>query len=353
MLTQYGIPVITLSDLVDNFCLEQGNTKEVAIVKNTVHAKWAWKDLFRTTVWTIKQTVLEVCEKTHTITLPDDVERLVNITVIDRFNRQHPLGYNPNINTVQTTCQKSKCSCKNCHGQDSLCGAIDAIAVITNNVIIKGIDYTQTIYTRTDGQGNIQQVSNTPYFDEPSQLVKYVEDFKNICNVEIDSKGCIKPTPANYQTLQTHCGCAHSLNNFGNNEWWMSDMLKYAEPIPSNYNYYGQWNWNAAAGNIIHIYGAYGCNAHHNDERGIRRVIVAYQPNAETPGCEILVPEYALTAVEYGIMHRISGLSPRASAGDKETALNSYRREKRALNKFLNPIRMDDIYKLNTNQRYW
>lgn len=362
MLRQYGVEVKTLSEIVRSLALKQGNDKSVYFIRNLVIAAEVWKELFRRTIWEIKTVVLNVCPKKGTITIPNDCERLVNISVIDKYNRIKPLSYNPNINTAEILCQKNKCSCNKCHGENTLCGAVDNITRTTENVEIQGEEYTKTTWIRYDGSGAIQKQEEIPTLDQKTGTVVMQTNVQTICNVEVNSDGCILPTAPNIEAFTTYCGFGAVINNGWDNRHCGWQTNAYRELIPASYNFFGSWNWNAASRDIIHIFhsGRRNCTFinepgqcnQNGEENEITKVIVSYQTNGETPGEEILIPQYAQYAIEMGIIWRQKKYNPRD--GDKdESALRSWRREVQKVNAHLNPIRMDDMIKLQTQPRYW
>lgn len=361
-LREYGTAVMTLSDLVDDFCLAQNNMRETAILAQYRHARWSWKELFRTTLWNIRKAVLCVDCENHTIILPDDCEsnKIIAISVVDCYGKLHPLGFNSDWNTAKIKCTKVKCSCNSCGGEDSLCAAIDSISAVMETVVIRGTPYTKTTLTRCDAAGAVQTQETIPTWDESTGTVKDIVIIKTICNVEVTDKGCIKVTQPNMDLLRMYCGCGNFIDNW--NSWgfgWGNNGL-YRELIPAVYNYWGEWNYNAANPKIIHIFGTgrqqhFGNNdVQENEWRGsIRQVIVDYQTNGETPDTEILVPEYAVEAIEDGMFYRQKKLNPRASMGDREEARMAWERGKTSVAKYLNPMYMETIAKLQTNKRLW
>lgn len=354
---QFGHAVMTLSDMVDDFCLAQGNMRQSNILAQYRHARWAWKDFFKTTQWNIRKAVLELDCHSHTVKLPDDCERLLVISVVDCYGKLHALGFNTDFNTAEIRCLKSpRCSCGTCNGQDTICAAIDTIGAVTETIIIHGQPYTQTTLTRYDGSGAVQTQTTTPAWDTATSTVVYNTTVKTICNVETTDRGCIKATQPNMDLLRDFCGCG----NF-ENEWnsvgrsWSS---AYREVIPTSYNYWGEWNFNAADNQIVHIFS--GCKHFgHTDEQeqawqgSIRQVIIDYQTNGETPGTEILIPEYAVPAVQVGMVYQQKFLGPRTSEADKRMAKAAYMQAKVDVAKYLNPIMLENIGKLQTNQRLW
>lgn len=356
----YGVSVIRLSDLVKNYSLEQGNLKETAIVANTVRARWAWKDLFRTTIWEVKQAVLEVCPKKHTIKLPDDVERLVNISVVDAQQRIQVLSFNPNLNTTSIKCQKSKCSCTKCNGNETFCGALDNITYTTEVVTIQDVEYTVQVWTRMDGEGNIQTSKNAPYLNAETGEVEYKEIIETVCKMDVTSCGCIAPTATNIGLFNQYFGWF-----FNGYDW--GGLGSNSTLIPSSYNWYGEWNYNAANRDLIHIFrpkssvnnltNMVAINPYTGQretlENDITKVIVCYQSSGECPGEEILIPEYAEMAIMTGMMRRQVLLSPRSSSSDKEQTLRDYNRAKNKVARWLNPVSMADVAKMQTNPRKW
>lgn len=359
MLTQYGRTVITLSDLADKFCLKQGNVREAMYPKVLSMAEWAWKDMYRNTIWQTKKIVLSV--DCGAIRLPTDCENLVNISVIDVFNQIHPLSYNGSLNTAKISCEKSQCSCTKCHGHNTLCSVIDSIQVTTEQVDIKGTSYTLTTYIRYGNDGSLQKEQIIPTWDTQASAVVMQKVITNLVTLDIDDKGCIKPTQPNITALINYLGWNGRVWDWNG---WFNNNRPYWELIPYSYNYYGWWNFNAADPSIIHIF--------HNgprmegrqsqkereeqrgdfEDKGICKVIVTYQTNGTVPGNEILVPEYAEMAMYAGILYQQKFLSPRD--GDKgNMAYNAYRREKMEVFKYLNPVRMDDVIKLITEPPKW
>jgi len=346
--------------MVDDFCLAQGNMREALYMQQLRHAKWSWKDVYRGTIYDIKKTVLPIDCHNDTITLPNDCERVINLSVIDCRGILHPLGFNTALNTAEIRCLKSKCTCDICGGKDTLCGAIDSISATTVTVNIQGTDYTQTIYTKYAGDGIVQTQTTTPSWDTSTGTVIYNTTTETICNVETTDKGCIKATRPNMDLLRTRCGCGNFFSEWQNQGFFWENRNVYRELIPSAYNYWGEWNYNAADRQIIHIFGGHErthfghtVEEEHEWRLSIRQIILSYQTNGEVPECEILVPEYAVEAVQIGMVYRQKYLNPRIGEGDKLNAKYAFRAAKQEVFKFLNPVRMEDITKMQTAPRPW
>lgn len=358
-LRQDGISLMTLTDLVDDFCLAQGNMRQQNLLQVYRHARWAWKEIFRKTMWEIRKAVLCVNCEDHTIKLPADCERVIAISVVDCFGKLHPLGFNTDWNTAKIKCIASKCSCNSCHGEDTLCAAIDTLKVVTETVVINGSNYTKTVLTRYPGGGVIQTQSTIPAWDSASSSVVYNTVYETICNVETTDKGCIKATPANMGLLVTKCGVSPFFREWAASGYVWGGNSPYQELIPAPYNYFGEWNYNAQDRRIVHIFSGATRHFNHTDQEeaswrsNIRQVVLDYQTNGETPDTEITIPEYAVEAVQIGMVYRQKYLHPKAGEGDKIAAKQAWIAAQREVVKYLNPVIMENVAKLQTNQRRW
>lgn len=365
MITERGVGVITLGNLVDNFCAEQGNAREANITKMLVHAKWVWKDIFRTAIAQNKTQVFAAHKSSFR--LPNDCQRIYNISVVDHCGVLHPLTFNPDANTAQVRCVK--CSCKKCGGSGTLCGAMDNVtatqtfATYTNPLFPTiTVSLPTTTWVIVNACGDIQKVTKypVPQWNGPA-FVRYTTDVvtDTICNVEVNSDGCIVPTEANLDIL------ANNLSpwGFNKNNWngflYVGTDHWHRELLEPPFNYYGFWNYNAADDQIIHVFRNYicpKCNQRNccdptHDRENIGSIIVSYLTNGEEPGKEILVPEYAYEAMTLGMMYRMKALSMKQT--NSTEAKYMYRDAKKKIMEFLNPIRLDDVYKIQSTKILW
>lgn len=349
-MTLYGEQVIPLSKVVKELCLKQNNLKETAIFQQLVYGRWAWKELFRKNIWGIKNVVLTV-DKNNRITLPDDCERLINISVIDCLGKLQPLTCDASLSTVVMDCIKPKCTCTSCNGSDTLCGAVESVAYTTETVEIQGEEYTLETWTRYDGNGAIQKQEKIPTLNASTNEVVYTTNISTICSVEVTDKGCIKATASNMELLRTYCGCGNFPDEtcgVAYNWLWRSHDL-----IPQPYNYFGYYNFNAQDRSIVHIFRHENALKNCHDNNPICKVVVSYQTNGEASGEEILIPQFAQFAIDMGIMWQQKLYNPRAGNADKEYAEQKWNGARVKINKLLNPIRLDVVAKLQTQERRW
>ncbi len=340
MIFQHGEPVITLSDLVSNFSVEQGNMQQKHFIKNLTHAKWVYKELLHRSIWAIRQTVLTV--EDGKIRLPNDVSRLVNLSVVDHAGNQQPIGFNPNMNTVEILCSAKPCSCK-CGGTDTMCSSFDNLTMTTEPVVIKGTTYTQTTWIKNMGNGDIVEYKKVPVFSATAAAdtgsVVFDMQQRLICTMELTSTGCIAATDKNKQLFFNNCGCYTTLPY---RDVW-TDCFENNE-VPGVNSQYGNWNWNAAARDIIHL-----------KDVSAKKIIVGFQSSGEADGQEIVIPENTpmIDAMQIGMMWRQAMYNPNTPYRDKEGAKRMYRDAKMELNKFLRPISMVALSRLQTYIPKW
>ena len=368
MLYQYGVEVIPLGEYVKKFCLKQGNLKLTNFLKYLTYAQDIWQELFRKTIWDIKQVGIKI--ENGRIQLPSDCERLLNLSIVDRHNRIQPLGFNPNINTTQMKCLKTTCSCNRCNGENTLCGVLDNITMTTTQVNIGGTDYPAYTWIRYDNCGNIQQSVNAPFWDVENKEVVYRQSISVLCQVEVTETGCIKNTPQNVAMMQQYCGYTtpYAQDGLG----WYGGLYNRRDipVIPENYNYFGEWNYNAADRSIIEvkiwqnapISGTISQTVNNqvttytpyitaNPEQ-VNVILVTYRTNGLVPDQELLIPQYANFAMDSGILWYVDRFNPLVRDGGLRKEI-TYKAHKRELFAYLNPVRIEEVAKTQTNLKRW
>lgn len=333
----YGTPVLTISEVVQELNIAQGNVKQNHFASNLIHAKWVWKDLLWTADWKLVQRVLEVDKTNDTITLPNNMIRLINISVMDKCGNLQPIAHNPNINTLDIRCPDKTCTCT-CGGKNTLCAETENITVKTETVTIYDVDYTKTIYTKSDSAGDVYEIAHTPVYNQETSAVEFIDNRTYICNLDVTETGCVKATEPNRRKLVEHCGCfIPFIYGYGPNCGPECNLDRHHHEcetlIPAQViAHFGFYNWDAQKGDVIHL-------KHVKADR----VIVAYQNNGQETNDEMLVPEYAVETMIYGILWRQKFAVPSnvISMGEKQVSKMDYAKAKMDLFEFKNPLRLD------------
>ncbi len=360
----WGTPVISISKVVKNLMMEQGNSNQNHYADNLVRAFRVFKDLLNDTIWSVRYKVINVDKTDNSIILPEDLNLLININVVNHCGDLVPLASNPKMNTLSLLCAPKSCSCSGCKGDGTLCDALDAITAVDETVMINGYPFTIKTWIQKCDDGLIRKVIERPYPVLPYPVdsapeVTIKTEYETLCTLEVTSKNCIKKTEANHRLLLHHCGCyipgwqsqmcgyyagafnplspamnLTDINPNGINANWIKEYYCENNYFPKSD--YGYWNWAANARDKIFL-------------KMIRtdKVIICYQTSGDDcSGQEIVLPEYALDAMMYGIIWRQTAFSPIFSRSDKQFAESNYIKKKDELRAYLSPVAPEALLQL-------
>lgn len=333
----YGVPTMTLQEVVREYMIQQGNHRRNHEVEYMVNSYRVWLDLFRTTIWTMQYKVLEVDKTTNTIVLPCNMERVFGISIVDECGRMRPIGYNPNMNTLQVRCHNKTCSCTTCNGEDTLCDAIDSISYRTEDVVLEGETYQKKIWNKKSGC-NLVEVMEVPAVD--GDTVSYITQERVVCALDVDTNGCIKPTLANRELIETHCGCYISSCQ---QKVCFQEKNPDGPALPANFNDYGHYKPDAICDNIWHL----------KDVKG-DKVILSYQVSGESDvNGQINVPLYAIQAVKLGMRYYGMLFKNNTPLSQKREAERDWNMARRELFLYMNPININEFMRLPTRVVKW
>lgn len=332
----YGVPTETLEEVLNLYLVQQGNSRRSHFADYMITAQEVWEQLFRGTIWQVRQVIADVDQDKHTLQLPRDMERFLSISVMDHCGDLQPLTYDPNMNTLEVLCHKKTCSCTECNGEGSMCDAIDSLTMREAPVVIDTITYYERIWNRKCGH-SIMEVRETPAKD--GDEITWVTSEKLICDVDVDEKGCIKPTEPNRQLFDHHFGlflldCHRRLCD--------DHHLRCRTQIPPNFSYYGFYKPDATCDGIIHL-------KHVKADK----VIVSYQPAAGITDGQVMVPKYAKDAMMYGLFYYSVRFRTNVSIGERREAENNFKMAVRKLFLFMFPISLEEFTKLPSRRRIW
>lgn len=334
MSTKRTIPALTLTEVVNNFMLASFNDKRKYYLNYLATAKWAWKDLLWNTVWAVKSKYVQVDKSTtpYSILKPADMIRFLNVSQVDDCGNLQPYSIDDYMNVLEKPKVKAKCKCHKDMGcEDALCDAIDSMTVITKDHIINDIVYVEKIWSKRCENGDLIEYREIPvkdYTGNDTFTVKVDLQEKLICTFEVTEHGCIAPTPSNVKLLVRHCGsCLIGCRN----KECSTDLMK----TPNNFGRI------KIEDDRIYVDGKSDW------------VILSYQTNGECNGEEILVPEFAVDALMFGIDFRTKAFRPNIQRYEKEQSRIEYRRAKMELMEFLNPIRIDEFVRIGWQLPKW
>lgn len=329
---QHGAQVLTLTSVIDNLMAMEGNSKRQHYLSTLVHAKWAWKELLRNTLYSIAHYVVNV--ENGRAVMPDGIGDVIKIGMVDRFNNRQALAYNSAINTINLASHaKLSCNCK-CQGEKTLCGMVEDIVYRTEAIVVNGEALQKRIWNRVDPCGVLYEVVEVPVYDPAKEEVVTTRIERKVCPVEVTEDGCVADTPENKVKLIDHCGC------------FMLHQDGYSQSetrIPSAHSRWGEWNWEDGAKRVIHL----------RNSKATQLVVTAFS-DGECEG-EMMVPEFAVRTLHMGILYSRAIYAP-ANVMPANAILQrerTYKQFKSKLDEYLTPIDLDAMAEISAIIPKW
>lgn len=225
------------------------------------------------------------------------------------------------------------CGCQNCGGKGTLCSYVDNITMRATNVVINGVTFVQRVYNRYEANGTLYEVTEQPAWN--GEGVEYITLNRIVCALQTTETGCIADTPDNLELLVTNCGC-----------FIPTCHKRICElEIKKLPNRHGYWKQDALNSRIIHLEQYKKRNFHPAN------LLIAYQTDGDYEGLggEIMIPEFAMKAFFVATTYYRDQWKPNTivSPREKEFNLQEFRRVKKELVQWMNPIIMEDFARLS------
>lgn len=287
------------------------------------------------TIWAIKHKYVEVDCTTSpsSILIPPDMVRFININVVDDCDKIRSLTFDENMNTLPVPAIKK--GCKICGEVDVLSQCISDISLIQKDVVIDEETYVEKLWKRVSSTGCLVEIREVPVkkFEtaesESGYEIGYEKIEKHICQFDTKPCGCIKNTDENKELIKTHCGCL--FNGCSAKLCDTTFARKYAKFGAIKIEDGRIW----ITGNEA------------------KQVILSYQTNGECKDSELMIPEYAVNAVIFGIDYRSKALAPGFDRYEKRESEKAWNRAKQELEEFLNPIIMTEFINVQMAIPLW
>lgn len=329
---QHGAKVLTLTSVVDNLMAMEGNSKRQHYMSTMIHAKWAWKDLLRSTVYSISHYVVPV--ENGRAVMPTGIGDVLKISMVDRYNNRQPLAYNSAINTINLKSHaKLSCNCK-CKGEQTLCALVEDIVYRTEDIQVDGETMQKRIWNRVDPCGVLYEVIEVPVYDPSQEKVITTRIETKLCPIDVTEDGCVTDTPENAAKLYDNCGC------------YMLHADRYnqtATRVPTGHSRWGEWNWEDGDKRVIHL----------RDSPATQLIVTAFA-DGECEG-EMMVPEFAVRALHMGILYSRAIYAPAGlmAANALLQRERTYKQFKAKLEEYLTPIDLDAMAEISAIIPKW
>lgn len=363
----------TLSECVDNLMADRGITKKKFFAMYLQMAKKEWQKIFRNTLWEVQTRwqTLKLGDPYNFIDLPQGVgiSRIFGISVTDHCGLLQPLFYNSQLDVVKKPLIK-QCGCDACEC-GGLCNDVNSFSMTTKVLFtINGVDYIEKTWLQYCKNGDILEYKEIPtkkylnitgdggdfnddYNDDYSHtaapfsdyVIVYVKQQKKICKLETLECGCPKETEENTQTLINFCGCNL---NFGCGSK-RRHCKQFSENI--NNNHWGEVKISECGTKFFYKPPRH-CGLLWHD-RIPEFLQITFQTNGLEPDNEVLVPDFAIDAMEAGINWRSMRFNSKYSGVQKKEAEYQSIDETNKVVAFLNPIDLVQLGKVQDAVIRW
>jgi hypothetical protein len=317
-----SIPYLSLTEVVEDYMISNFNDERKYLVNYLVHAKWIWKKLLWSTVWQITSKYIKVKAAEDGqlyIDVPKDMIRFINLSRSDSKGRLRPFVTDDSINALAPT-YSNGVACSSCGESDELGACVTGMTVITEQVTIDGTPYVNKTWKKLEKSGDLLEIRELwvkDYSDPDNITVTKTTLTKTVFSFEVKDCGCLVKCDKNEQLVQQYCGalCANTKMLIASGKDWAKVKVFNGKIFFSH------------RGKVPDF------------------VILSYQTNGECGESEIMVPEYAVEALTFGIHWRAGALAPArvVSPNEKNDRKDNWLRVQQELDEFLNPIRMEDF----------
>ncbi len=319
---QDHIPYLTLSEVVKELCLAMFNDKRKYYINYMVHAKWIYKDLLLKSIFLPKSKYVKVDKTTNpwSIVVPVDMYRFLNLSKEDADGSLISFVFDNTINDVPLPTGTN--ACETCNEVDVYGQCFNNITVVTKEVVIDGDPYTEKIWKKLCPNGDVMEVREIPTRDfdaDGEPIVTTHTQERVIANLELKTCGCVKKTERNIECVKAQCGTLLP-----------STLARLSHPTNNKVG--------TRVGRIKISQGRIWIAGHVPDY-----LILSYQTNGVCGESEIMVPEYAVSALLFGTKWRSIALATNQNPNMVRASEIAYESQVEKMDMFLNPIRVEEF----------
>lgn len=349
---------LTLAECVENYMADRTISKKKYFKAYLQMAKKEWQLIFRRTLWSTQtrwQTLKQLGDRYY-IDIPSNASIVFSVAIEDHCKLLQPLYYNNQLSVVDKPavrkcgCQSATCEC------GGLCQDVNSMSMETKLVFeINGIPYYEKIwyvycpngdilqyrevptksYNTIAGDGGDFNDDYNPDYDIASQpFTDYAiitsKFQKKICTLEVLECGCPRDTNENAIILSNACGCnlnigcgtrrRHCKNYFENPNGHKWGEVKISECGTKIY-FRPSRHWQSCTNQTLPEF-----------------LQLNFQTNGLEADQEVLVPDFAIDAMETGIDDRRIKFNTKFSLKDRDYARFRAVDERNKVIALLNPI---------------
>lgn len=362
MANHYSIaPQITLSECVDRYFLARRVQGKKYYASYLADAQRIWKDIFQKTLFVMASK----WERVHKGTpydyfyLPQCAVRVFGIFVTDECNNLVQLFYNEQKNVIPVPeVEVADPICNTCGGGD-LCSAVNTTTFTTKVIFtINGVDYIEKKWITYCKDGCVIEYTETPvkqYNDIVGEGGDFNEDYNNdyligstgfanfevvyeksqklLCQLKTKPCGCPEESSENDDLLTKTCGC------------YIGCRKKKCYPVTNNVNnnHFGEVKVSDCGTKMFLI----------NCKNKPDFVNISYQVSGDNPTAEVMVPDYAIDCIHYGMDYYSIRFNRSIPVYERELARQRYIDADMNLLRYLYPISLSFLEKVQDEKILW
>lgn len=356
-----------IAQVTDQYLMSRGIRNKKYIPQYQLAAKLAWKDLFKNTIWSVQSQwqTLRKGDPYNYIDVPPGMQRLFSVCLTNHCNNIVPLYYNTDINIVPKP-KVNSCGCSSCTCSGGICDDISSLTKITKFLFSVGpIDYYETDWLKVCPNGDIIEYREVPtkkynnfigdggdynndynndYLTENPPFSDYTivtEKFQNVlCKLDVKPCGCPENSVSNEEIFLQHCGgfCQPF------SKCIINQKKKHCARVIEDTNYdtcLGTIKMSECGTKIFYI--PHPVKPGQPSPKMPDYLLVNFQTSGENCNTMVLVPEYALETMFYGIDHKSKRFSSAINFKEKQAIKNEWRDAQNSLILFLNPFSLDRL----------
>lgn len=361
--------IFTISDATSEYLIQRGIDKKKHFASYLIGGKWAWKWLFKNTIYSVQSEwkTLKAGTPYNYIDMPSDVVRFFSVAEEDECGKIVPLFYNNQLNIIEKPKNKN-CGCESCDCS-GLCDDINSTVLTTKVAFtINGVDYIEKTWIKSCKNGDIIRYREVPvkkYNDFVGDAGDYNQDYNNdylighspfgnysivtekfqdiICKLDVHPCGCPIETPENTCKFTDACG----------NFLRFDSRRKRDKFLPNiNNNHRGEVKISECNTKIY-----YRPNMRHNHHVNGAKLpeflLVNYQTSGTNCTDTVIVPEYAMEALFAGIDYYSKRFNNTYSSLEKRESKYVWVDAQNDLINFLNPISLNFISNVQDAPIVW
>ena len=355
----------TLANCVDEYLLSRQISKKKYYAGYLNAARWAWRELFQNTIYSVQSEWLPLRkgEPYDYIDVPKNLQRLFTVAVTNHCNNIIPLYYNNYANIISEP-KVSACGCGVCSCEGGLCNDIAALTKLTKLLFtVSGIDYYETIWLKLCPNGDILEYRNVPikkYNNYTGDGGDYNSDYNNdylianppfsdyeivyqdfqriLCKLDVKPCGCPKNTTENADLFLQHCAGFCNINvTCGTRE----RLCKLAQETNYDNCILGTIKMSECGTRIYYIppprlKGQLPAKLP-------KYLLVNYQTTGEDCSTQVIVPQYAIETMFYGIHFKSTRFNMSIPRNDKQQIKYDWTDAQNKLILYLSNLNLDRL----------